>query len=70
MNPYMSRAGGYLTNPDSTSACQFCSFRNADEFLDLSFNIKHSNRWRDVGIFLAFIAFNVRVPVFPVYETR
>ena len=57
----MSRAGGYLTNPDSTSACQFCSFRNSDEFLDLSFNIKYSNRWRDVGIFIAFIMFNVRI---------
>jgi len=67
MNPYMSRAGGYLTNPDSTSACQFCSFRNTDQYLDLSFNIKFSNRWRDVGIFIAFIAFNVRVPVFPAY---
>ena len=56
----MSRAGGYLTNPDATTACQFCSFRTTDEFLDLSFNIKYSNRWRDVGIFIAFIAFNVR----------
>ena len=55
----MSRAGGYLTNPDSTTACQFCSFRTTDEFLDLSFNIKYSNRWRDVGIFIVFIAFNV-----------
>lgn len=64
MDPYMSRAGGYLTNPDSTSACQFCSFRNTDEFLDLSFNIKYSNRWRDIGIFIAFIVFNVRRPDF------
>ena len=60
MGPYMSRAGGYLANPDSTSACQFCSFRNTDEYLDLSFNIKFSNRWRDVGIFIAFIVLNVR----------
>ena len=58
----MSRAGGYLANPDSTTACQFCSFRTADEFLYLSFNIKYSNRWRDVGIFIAFIAFNVGDP--------
>lgn len=62
LDPYISRAGGYLTNPDSTSACQFCSFRTTDEFLDLSFNIKYSNRWRDVGIFIAFIVFNVRGP--------
>jgi ATP-binding cassette subfamily G (WHITE) protein 2 (SNQ2) len=60
MDPYMARAGGYLTNPDSTAACQFCSLRTTDDLLDLSFNIKYSNRWRDVGIFVAFIVFNVR----------
>ena len=60
MGPYIARAGGYLTNPESTSACQFCSLRTTDELLDLSFNIKYSNRWRDIGIFIAFIAFNVR----------
>jgi len=46
MGPYMSRAGGYLANPDAATVCQFCSFRTTDEFLDLS--IKYSNRWRDV----------------------
>jgi len=70
MNPFMSHAGGYLANPDSTSACQFCAFRNTDEFLDLSYNIKYSNKWRDVGIFVAFIVLNVRVPVFPAYGSR
>jgi len=70
MNPYISYAGGYLTNPNSTSACKFCSFRTTDEYLDLSFNIKYSNRWRDVGIVIAFIAFNVGVPVFPACEAR
>ena len=59
MDQYIARAGGYLTNPDSTSDCQFCSFRNTDEYLDLSFNIKYSHRWRDIGIFVAFIVFNV-----------
>ena len=60
MDPYISRFGGYLTNPDSTDACRFCSFRTTDEFLALSFNIKYSHRWRNVGIFVAFIVFNVR----------
>ena len=60
MNPYIAHAGGYISNPNSTSDCRFCPFRNTDEFLDLSFNIKYSNRWRDVGIFTGFIVFNVR----------
>jgi len=70
MNPYMSRAGGYITNPESTSACQFCPFRSTDQFLDLSLNIKYSNRWRDVGIFIAFIVLNVRVPGLPAHAAR
>ena len=60
MNPYIAYAGGYLANPDSTSDCRFCPFRTTDEYLDVLFNIKYSNRWRDVGIFIAFIVFNVR----------
>jgi len=60
MGPYMARAGGYLTNPNSTTACRFCSLRTTDELLDLTFNIKDSNMGRDVGIFVAFILFNVR----------
>jgi ATP-binding cassette subfamily G (WHITE) protein 2 (SNQ2) len=59
MNPFISRAGGYLTNPEATSACQFCSTRTTDQFLEASFNIFYSHRWRNVGIMLAFIGFNV-----------
>ena len=60
MDPYISRAGGYLTNPDSTTGCRFCSYRTTDQFLDLIFNLKYSHRWRDAGIFAAFTVFNVR----------
>ena len=28
MDSYISAAGGYLSNPDATSACQFCSVRS------------------------------------------
>ena len=45
-------------NPNSATTCQSCLFRTTDEFLDLSFNIKYSNRRRDVGIFIVFITFN------------
>ena len=60
MDPYMALAGGYLTNPGSTMACQFCSLRTTDELLGPLFNIKYSNRWRDALIIIAFIVFNVR----------
>ncbi|KAG9227093.1 hypothetical protein CCMSSC00406_0008293 [Pleurotus cornucopiae] len=55
---YIVNNGGYLNNPDAASACQFCSTRTTDEYLERTFNIQYSHRWRDVGIFCAFIVFN------------
>lgn len=59
MGPYINQAGGYLSNPDATSACQFCSVRTTDEFLGYAFNIFYDHRWRDAGIVAGAIAFNV-----------
>ncbi|KAF8156049.1 pleiotropic drug resistance ABC transporter [Crassisporium funariophilum] len=59
MGPYMSFAGGYLTNPSASSACQFCSVRSTDEFLAGAFNIFYKNHWRDFGLMMAFVAFNI-----------
>jgi len=56
---HISDNGGYLSNPTATSQCQFCSYRTTDEYLGNNFNIEYSQRWRDVGIFIAFIAFNI-----------
>ncbi|TEB24253.1 hypothetical protein FA13DRAFT_1756871 [Coprinellus micaceus] len=63
INPLLAcparRPEGTWTNPEATSACQFCSTRTTDQFLEASFNIFYSHRWRNVGIMLAFIGFNV-----------
>jgi ATP-binding cassette, subfamily G (WHITE), member 2, SNQ2 len=59
MQSYISSAGGYLTNPDATSACEFCSSRTTDQFLGPSFNIEYSHHWRNFGFMMAFILFNV-----------
>ncbi|KAF6764440.1 ABC-2 type transporter-domain-containing protein [Ephemerocybe angulata] len=59
LGPYMSFAGGYVTNPEATADCHFCSARTTDQFLELSFNIVYSHRWRNVGIMVAFVGFNI-----------
>jgi ATP-binding cassette, subfamily G (WHITE), member 2, SNQ2 len=59
MGPYMSVAGGYLTNPQANSNCVFCSTRTSDQFLEGGFNIYYSDRWWHLGVFCAFIVFNV-----------
>jgi len=56
---YMSFAGGYLTNADATSACQFCSTATTDQFLGGAFNILYKNHWRDAGLMFAYIGFNI-----------
>ena len=58
---FIAQNGGYLANADATSGCQYCSFRTTNAWLQTSFNIRYSHRWRNVGIFCAFILFNVSV---------
>lgn len=60
----MSSAGGYLENPESASACQFCSIRTTDQFLASGFNIIYGHRWRNFGIMMAFVVFNVSADIF------
>ncbi|TEB24254.1 hypothetical protein FA13DRAFT_1714739 [Coprinellus micaceus] len=59
--PFMSYAGGYLSNPEATSDCQFCSSRTTDQLLELNFNIFYGHRWRNVGFMVAFIVFNAQM---------
>jgi len=58
MAPFFERGGpGYIVN-NATSACQYCAYKVGDQFyngLALSFD----NRWRDLGIFIAFIGSNL-----------
>lgn len=54
MTPFMSKAGGYLAEGPE---CRYCSARTTDMFL-ASINADYSKRWRDLGVFMAFIAFN------------
>jgi len=59
LNPFISSAGGYLINPDATTACSFCSMSTADQFLASGFNIFYSHAWRNFGLMFAYIVFNV-----------
>ncbi|KAL2134009.1 hypothetical protein VTI74DRAFT_1262 [Chaetomium olivicolor] len=58
MAPFFARGGpGYLVD-GATQDCQYCAFKVGDEFygpLGLSFE----NRWRDLGIYVAFIGSNL-----------
>jgi ATP-binding cassette subfamily G (WHITE) protein 2 (SNQ2) len=59
MNSYITNVGGYLTNPDATSGCEFCSVRTTDQFLGGNFHIFYSHHWRNFAFMLAFVCFNI-----------
>ncbi|KAJ6512946.1 pleiotropic drug resistance ABC transporter [Mycena sanguinolenta] len=56
---YISFAGGYLTNPNAVSACEFCSTATTDQLLGSGSNIFYSHRWRNVWLMLAYVGFNI-----------
>jgi len=59
MASYISSRGGYLTNPDASTTCHFCSSRTTDEWMGPTFNIFYQNHWRDFGLFCVYIIFNI-----------
>ncbi|KXN88770.1 Brefeldin A resistance protein [Leucoagaricus sp. SymC.cos] len=59
LDPFISSSGGYLTNPNATTACNFCSMSTSDQFLASGFNIFYDHTWRNFGLMMAYTAFNV-----------
>lgn len=58
MSDFFSAGGfGYLAD-NSTSDCQYCAYSKGEQFY-AAFNMEFDNRWRDLGIYLAFIASNL-----------
>lgn len=69
MQAYISAYGGYLTDPNATADCSFCSISSTSVFLN-SFNIKYSHRWRDYGILWVYIIFNAFAATFLYWLAR
>jgi ABC-type multidrug transport system permease subunit len=62
--PYIEVLGGYLS-PDSvnsTTECVFCSGSETNIFLK-GVSAEYDDRWRNCGIFLVYITFNVAAAV-------
>lgn len=57
---FAEAVGGYINNPDSTGDCQFCQYRSGQAFF-VPLEISFSTRWRDFGIFICYVVFNILV---------
>ncbi|KAL6703888.1 hypothetical protein ACN47E_009022 [Coniothyrium glycines] len=69
LQSFIDDAGGIVQNPDATSACQYCSYTNSDEYLANSW-IYYSDRWMNFGILFAFICFNIFLALLTYYLFR
>ncbi|KAH7121877.1 ABC-2 type transporter-domain-containing protein [Dactylonectria estremocensis] len=58
MSDYISRAGGYLLDPEATDDCSYCKMKDTSVFLS-SISAEYTHRWRNFGILWAYIAFNI-----------
>ncbi|OCB87187.1 hypothetical protein A7U60_g5703 [Sanghuangporus baumii] len=59
LRDFISLSGGYLQNADATSGCEYCSYEFTDQFLETSFNIYDKYRWRDFGLLMVYVCFNI-----------
>ncbi|POW16404.1 hypothetical protein PSHT_06784 [Puccinia striiformis] len=59
---FVNSFGGYLLNGEATADCQYCQFSSGDEYLRIN-DMRFEDRWRDFGIFVVYIVFNLLVIV-------
>lgn len=58
MAPYFERGGlGYIVN-NATNMCEYCAYKVGDQFYS-GLGFEFSNRWRDIGILIAFCGSNL-----------
>lgn len=60
---------GYLVNPNDTENCSYCPYTSGAEYL-ASLSIDPSQKWRDLGIFIAFCISNWMLVYFFIYTVR
>jgi ATP-binding cassette, subfamily G (WHITE), member 2, PDR len=66
---FVLQAGGIVTNRNATQACLYCPMLSTDEFLG-TVSVSFGDRWRDLGIVWAYVAFNVLATLTVYYLAR
>ncbi|KAL4767698.1 ABC-2 type transporter-domain-containing protein [Aspergillus nidulans var. acristatus] len=54
---FLSQATGYVRDAGN-GMCAYCLFSDGDQFATNNFNVYYNHKWRDYGIFWAFVMFN------------
>ncbi|KAF8899244.1 ABC-transporter [Infundibulicybe gibba] len=61
-NEFVQTIGGYIDNPNDTTACRYCQYKTGDDFF-VPLNVQYSHRWRDAFILFAFFVFNLIITI-------
>ncbi|CUS08270.1 unnamed protein product [Tuber aestivum] len=69
LSRFINSAGGVLHNPESTGECRYCPITSADSFLE-RIDADYADRWRNFGLMLVYIAFNLAGAVFIYWLSR
>lgn len=69
MQPYISTLGGYLTNPNATQRCEFCTASSTNVYLT-QLSSQYSTRWRNFGVMWAYVLFNIAMALFLYWLAR
>lgn len=59
---FVSAAGGYLVDGNATDICDYCQFSVGNQFYE-PLTILFSDRWRDLGILIAFVVSNSLIAI-------
>ncbi|KAK0382694.1 hypothetical protein NLU13_9790 [Sarocladium strictum] len=69
LSDYVASAGGYVLDGDATQSCHYCPIKETNVFL-ASISSDYSTRWRDWGIGMAYIGFNIMAALFLYWLVR
>ena len=58
LEDYFKTNTGYVNNPNATSDCAVCQYSVGDDYLE-SIGVFYGDRWRNIGLFCAYIIFNL-----------
>jgi ABC-type multidrug transport system ATPase subunit/ABC-type multidrug transport system permease subunit len=65
---FESGGAGYLVK-NATQTCEYCAYKIGDQFY-AAFGMNFDNRWRDLGIFIAFVGSNLIILFLAVSASR
>ncbi|KAK8129017.1 ABC transporter CDR4 [Apiospora sp. TS-2023a] len=69
LDKYVSTVGGYIVDKGATTACQYCPMATTNAFL-AQLNSSYDTRWRDFGIGMVYIVFNIAASLFLYWLVR